>query len=138
MEVTSMFDLKTIVFSKRKSVKRAVARFLHLKNIQINEEEFLTLVRRTQSSGYKSAIKYLSTLLEPQNLSLKDKKQLLLQFTIEYNIELYCRQFPSGNKSVERILSGEKTAEDEQFFREFLYEIVKANKLQLQIIDKYL
>lgn len=131
-----MFDLKTFAFSKRKSVKRAVARFFHLKNIQIKEEEFWTLVRRTQSSGYTSAIKYLSTFFD--HLSLKDKKQLLLQFTIEYNIEMYCRQFPSGNKSVERIVTGEKTAEDEQFFREVLYDIVKANKLQIQMIEKHL
>lgn len=132
-----MFDLEAIAFNKRKSIKRAVARFFYLKSISINESEFHTLVRRTQSSGYKSAIKYLSSFFELQHLPSKEKKQLLLQFTIEYNMELYLRQFPSANKSVERIASGEKTAEDEQFFKQFLYDIVKANKLQLQIVEKY-
>lgn len=133
-----MLDIKEMAFSKRKSTKRAVARFFHTKNILIGEESFETLVRRTQASGYNSAIKFLSFYFEEQGVSPREKRQLLLQFTIEYNIEMYCRQFPSGNKTVERILLGERTAEDERFFKESLYDVVKANKIQLQTIDKYL
>lgn len=133
-----MYALKEIAFTKRKSVKRAVARFFYIKKMDISEFEFDKLVRRTQESGYNSAIKFLSVFLEKQSIPLKEKRQLLLQFTIEYNSEMYCRQFPQGNKSIERILEGSKTIEDHLFFTEYLYDIVKANKLQLQVIDKYL
>lgn len=133
-----MFDIKEIAFSKRKSTKRAIARFLYQKNIIISEKDFNTLVRRTQSSGYRSAVKFLSRMFNQSSISLSDKKQLLLQFTIEYNIETYCRQFPSQNKTIERILSGDRTPEDQRFFKETLFSVVKANKIQLQVIDKYL
>jgi hypothetical protein len=133
-----LFNLKELALTKRKSIKRAIARFFYLKNLPVTEEDFETLVRRTQDSGYNSAIKFLSIFLEKKGTPLQEKRQLLLQFTIEYNTEMYCRQFPKGNKSIERIIDGYKTPEDEQFFKEYLYDIVKANKLQLQVIDKYL
>lgn len=133
-----MFNLKNIVFSNRKSIKRAVARFFYLKNISINEEDFDKLVRRTQDSGYNSAIKFLTIYLEKLGTPLKLKKDLLFQFTIEYNTEMYLRQFPKGNKSIERIISGDKTPEDISFFKNYLYDIVKANKLQVEVIENYL
>lgn len=133
-----MFDLKAIALTKRKSIKRAIARFFYLKNILISEEDFDVLVRRTQDSGYNSAIRFLSKFFEQRGTPLKTKEQFLYQFTIEYNTEMYCRQFPKGNKSIERIIDGYKTPEDEKFFKEYLYDIVKANKLQLKVIDKYL
>lgn len=133
-----MFNLKEIAFSKRKSIKRAIARFFCLKHLPITQEEFDTLVRRAQDSGYNSAINFLAIYFEKKGTALKEKRQLLLQFTIEYNTELYCKQFPKGNQSVQRILEGYRTPEDEQFFREYLYDVVKANKLQLKVIDNYL
>ncbi|PLS19111.1 hypothetical protein CVD28_01505 [Bacillus sp. M6-12] len=133
-----MFNLKELAYTKRKSIKRAIARFFYLKNLPVTEEEFDTLVRRTQDSGYNSAIKFLAIYLEKRSTPLQEKRQLLLQFTIEYNTEMYCRQFPQGNKSIERIMEGYKTPEDERFFKEYLYDIVKANKLQLEVVDRYL
>lgn len=133
-----MIDLQMIAFTKRKSIKRSTARFFYLKNLLVSEEEFETMVRRTQDSGYNSGIKYLAFYLEKQGTPLKLKRQLLFQFTMEYNTEMYLRQFPKGNASIERILNGCRTTEDELFFKDYLYDIVKANKLQLEIIDKYL
>lgn len=130
-----MLNIKEIAFSKRKSTKRAIARFLYAKNIPLSEGDFQTLVRRTQTSGYSSAIRFLSRYLSTNGYSPNDIKQLLLQFTIEYNIETYCRQFPIRNKVIERILSGQRTVEDQLFFKKSLYEVVKANKLQLQVIE---
>lgn len=132
-----MFDIKAISLSKRKSVKRATARFLYTKNITLQESNFNTLVRRTQDSGYPSAIRFLSHHLHDSGYATPEIRQLLLQFTIEYNVETYCRQFPSKNKTIERILSGDKNAQDEIFFKESLYPVVKANKLQLDVINKY-
>lgn len=133
-----MFDLKEIAFTKRKSIKRSIARFFYLKDVVVSESEFETIVRRTQDSGYNSAIKFLAFHLEKQGTPLQKKRQLLLQFTMEHNTEMYCRQFPKGNRSIERILDGCRTPEDEAFFKDYLYDIVKGNKLQLEVIDKYL
>ncbi|WCK57255.1 hypothetical protein PP175_29125 (plasmid) [Aneurinibacillus sp. Ricciae_BoGa-3] len=132
-----MPDLKEIAFRKRKSIKRAIARFCYLKNIDISPDEFEAWVRRTQDSGYNSSIRFFALYLEKKGTPLKEKRQLLLQFTIEYNTEMYCKQFPNANQSVERILSGERLPEDESFFKQYVYDIVKANKLQLQVIESY-
>lgn len=132
-----MIDYKEIASTNRISIKRAIARFCYLKNIYMSDKDFYTLVRRTQESGYRSAIKFLSRYFS--NMNLQDKKQLLYQFTIEYNAEvIYCRQFPEGNKVMQNLLNGIRTPEQEQFFKEVLFDIIKANKLQQQIINKYL
>lgn len=133
-----MYDLKEITHSSRKGIKRAVARFCYLKDIPLSESQLNILVRRTQESGYKSAIRFLSIYLDNLIKTKSKKKQLLFQFTIEYNTELYCKQFPNGNKAINRILSGDKTPDDDKFFKETLYEIVKANKLQIEIINNYI
>lgn len=133
-----MFDLKSVAYSKRKSIKRAIARFFYLKRLPISEKEFNTLVRRTQDSGYNSAIKFLSIYFEKRGTPYNQKKEYFFQFTIEYNTEMYLHQFPKGNQAIERILEGSATPEDKIFFKNYLYDIVKANKLQLEIIDKYL
>lgn len=133
-----MFNLKEIAFVKRKSVKRSIARFFYLKDVKVSKNQFETMVRRTQDSGYESGIKFLTIHLERQGTPLQKKRQLLLQFTMEYNTEMYCRQFPKGNRSIERILDGCRTTSDEKFFKDYLYDIVKANKLQLEVIDKYI
>lgn len=133
-----MLNLNKIVFTKRKSIKRAIARFIMIKNIDINEEDFNTLVRRTQDGGFESGIKYLSTLFNSQMISMKNRKQLLYQFTIEYNTEMYCKQFPKGNAVLERIVLGKKSDEDVEFFKDTLYDIVKSNKIQCKIIESYL
>lgn len=133
-----MFDLKVIAFTKRKSIKRSIARFCYLKDVTLSESQFETIVRRTQDSGYNSGIKFLAIHLEKHGTPLRKKRQLLFQFTMEYNTEMYCRQFPKGNRSIERILEGCRTPEDEAFFKDYLYDIIKANKLQLEVIDKYL
>lgn len=132
-----MIDFREITNTNRISIKRAIARFCYLKNIYMSDKDFYTLVRRTQESGYRSAIKFLSRYFS--NMNLQDKKQLLYQFTIEYNAEvIYCRQFPEGNKVMQNLLNGIRTPEQEQFFKEVLFDIIKANKLQQQIINKYL
>lgn len=132
-----MIDYKEIANTNRISIKRAIARFCYLKNVYLSDEDFHTLVRRTQKSGYRSAIKFLSQRFS--NMNPRDKKQLLYQFTIEYNAEVvYCRQFPEGNKVMKNLLNGIRTPEQEKFFKEVLFDIIKANKLQEQIINKYL
>lgn len=55
-------DFKEIASRNRISVKRAVARFCYLKNIPLSKEEFHILVRRTQDSGYRSAIKFFPAI----------------------------------------------------------------------------
>lgn len=133
-----MIDFKEISYTNRISIKRAIARFCYVKNIQLSEDDFYILVRRTQESGYKSAVRFLSNHFDTIGLNAYNKKQLMFQFTIEYNIEMYCKQFPEGNKTVKRILDNQRDAKDEKFFKEVLYDIVKANKIQIQIIDKYI
>lgn len=130
-------DFKEIANTNRISVKRAVARFCYLKNIPLSKEEFHILVRRTQDSGYRSAINFFSRHF--RHYPPDKKKQLLYQFTIEYNTEMvYCRQFPEGNKVMKEFLAGIRTQGKKQFFQDVLYDIVKANSLQQQIIDQYL
>lgn len=132
-----MIDYKEIANTNRISIKRAIARFCYLKNVYLSDEDFHTLVRRTQESGYRSAIKFLSQRFS--NMNPRDKKQLLYQFTIEYNAEVvYCRQFPKGNKVMKNLLNGIRTPEQEKFFKEVLFDIIKANKLQERIINQYL
>ena len=132
-----MIDFKKIAHTNRISIKRAIARFCYLKNVYLSEKDFYTLVRRTQESGYRIAIKFLSQYFA--NINQRDKKQLLYQFTIEYNAEvIYCRQFPEGNKVMTNLLDGIRTSEQEKFFKEVLFDIIKANKLQEQIINKYI
>lgn len=55
-------DFKEIASTNRISIKRAVARFCYLKNIPLSKEEFHILVRRTQDSGYRSAIKFFPAI----------------------------------------------------------------------------
>jgi hypothetical protein len=132
-----MIDFKEIAYTNRISIKRAIARFCYLKNVYLSEQDFHTLVRRTQESGYRSAIKFLSQYFA--NTNPRDKKQLLYQFTIEYNAEVvYCRQFPEGNKVMINLLNGIRTQKQEKFFKEVLFDIIKANKLQEQIINKHI
>lgn len=131
-------DFKEISSSNRKSIKRSIARFCFKNSVSLTEEEFRILVRRTQDSGYRSAIKFLSKYFKDINMLNSEIRKNLFSFTIEYNIENYCKQFPSGNKAVERILSGIRLPEDERFFKKTLFDIVKANKIQIEIIDYYL
>ena len=129
-------DFRKIADTNRVSIKRAVARFCYLRNIPLSEEEFFTLVRKTQDSGYRSAIRFLSRYFS--HYPPKKRRQLLYQFTIEYNTEMvYCRQFPEGNKTMKEFLAGVRTPEQKRFFKDVLYSIVKANPLQQQIIDQY-
>ena len=130
-------DYKELASTNRISIKRAIARFCYLKNIPLSEDDFHTLVRRTQDSGYRSAIKFLSAYFS--SYTIPKRKQLLYQFTIEYNSELiYCRQFPEGNKVMQSLLEGNRTSEQKAFFTQVLFHIVKANPLQEEIIKKYL
>lgn len=124
-----------IISTNRKSIKRAIARFCYLNSIDLTEEEFNIFVRRTQQSGYRSAVRYLTTYLRDNGVINHKIKKLLFLFTIEYNIENYCRQFPLGNNAVDRIVKGIRLPEDEKFFSEILFDIVKANKLQVLIIE---
>ena len=55
-----MINFKEIAYTNRVSIKRAIARFCYLKNVYLSEKDFDILVRRTQESGYHSAIKFLS------------------------------------------------------------------------------
>lgn len=132
-----MVNYKEIASTNRISIKRAIARFCFLKGIYLPQNDFKILVRRTQDNGYRSAIRFLSNYFN--NLSKDQKKQLLYQFTIEYNLEMcYCRQFPETNKVVKNIMNGNRTPESDRFFKEVLFDIVKANKLQEQIINEYI
>lgn len=76
---------------------------------------------------------------EVVDLCYTKNKRKEYKFTIEYNAEVvYCRQFPEGNKVMMNLLNGVRTPEQEKFLKEVLFDIVKTNKLQEQIINKYL
>ena len=130
-------NFEEIAKGRRNSIKRAIARFCFLNKVNLSEEEFNSLVRRTQRSGYKSAVKFIAEYFKEKGFSNHDIRRILYSFTIEYNTENYCREFPQGNKAVDRILTGNRLLEDEKFFKETLYDIVKANKLQISIINDY-
>lgn len=133
-----MMDLQIIALNPRNSIKRAVARFCLLNKLSLMDYDFDRLVRRVQDGGYPSAVKWVTRYLTEFGYSTQEKKEMLYRFTIEYNTEMYLRQFPKGNRAVERIIAGNREPEDNQFFQETLYDIVKANKLQKELIDKQL
>lgn len=128
--------IKIAAYSNRKSIKRAIARFCILKNINLTAEEFETVVRRTQESGYESAVKFFAAKFI--GFSNWKKKQLLYQLTIEYNTEMYVKGFPKANKVITNLLNGIKDSDEHNFFKNTLFDIVKANSLQETIIDKYI
>lgn len=127
-----------IITSNRISIKRAIARFCYTKKINICEDDFLKLVRRTQDNGYASGVHTLYAIFSLDGIDKKNIKKLLYSFTIEYNMEMiYFRMFPKGNKNVHNIVFDGKNKEDRDFFDNKLYDIVKANALQKEIIEKY-
>jgi len=127
--------IRTAAYSNRKSIRRAIARFCVLKNITITADEFETVVRRTQESGYESAVKFFATKFI--GFSNWKKRQLLYQLTIEYNTEMYVKSFPKANKVIANLLNGVKDPDEYDFFKNTLFDIVKANLLQEAVIDKY-
>lgn len=137
-KVMDSMELFAIVSKNRISIKRAVARFFYTKKIQVSEDMFYKIVRRTQDNGYKSGIDALYTLFAAKGYKKQKIKSLLYSFTIEYNMEMnYFRMFPQGNKNIKNILFDGKSAEDKAFFNTVLYDIVKANALQTNIIDSF-
>lgn len=123
-------------FSTRKSIRRAIARFCYLKKINITDTEFEIVVRRTQESGYESAIKFFADKFS--NETRWKRRQLLYQLSIEYNTEMYIKAFPKANKVIQNLLAGIKDQDSQDFFKNTLFDIVKANSLQEAVIDKYL
>jgi hypothetical protein len=131
-------NYREIALNNRKSIKRGIARFIYLNNIDIDWCDFETLVRRTQNSGYRSAINFLSIFYNTYSDEIMlSKKEFMYKFTIEYNIEMLLKQFPNKNRTIVNIINGIKTQSDNEEFKRDLYPIVKANKLQTDIIDLY-
>jgi hypothetical protein len=129
-------NLKAIASTNRKSVRRAIARFCYLKDVNLTPLQFETVVRRTQESGYESGVKFFADYFSGK--TKWERKQLLFQFSIEYNMENHARSFPRSNKVISNILNGYKDPEDNKYFKDVLFSIVKANTLQEEIINKYI